>query len=65
MRDGWPKYIARVALNGKLPDEVIWRESKLGWPVPDAEFISLSTGISTPTNAQIRLFLLNTWLQDE
>ena len=35
MRNGWTKYIARVAFDGKLPDEVNWRKDKMGWPVPE------------------------------
>lgn len=33
---GWTKYIARLAFDGKLPDEVTWRKDKMGWPVPEA-----------------------------
>jgi len=32
---GWTKYLARLAFDGKLPDEVVWRRDKMGWPVPD------------------------------
>lgn len=35
MRDGWTKYIARVAFNGRLPDEITWRRDKMGWPIPE------------------------------
>lgn len=35
MRDGWTKYIARVAFSGKLPDEITWRRDKMGWPIPE------------------------------
>jgi len=35
MRNGWTKYIARVAFDGKLPDEVTWRKDKMGWPIPE------------------------------
>lgn len=34
MRNGWTKYLARIAFNGKLPDEITWRKDKLGWPIP-------------------------------
>lgn len=32
-RDGWPKFVLRSALRGKLPEKVIWRRGKqhLGW----------------------------------
>jgi len=32
---GWTKYIARLAFNGKLPDEICWRQDKMGWPSPE------------------------------
>ncbi|MGJ0302832.1 asparagine synthase (glutamine-hydrolyzing) [Aliarcobacter cryaerophilus] len=35
MRDGWTKYIARLAFDGKLPDEICWRKDKMGWPIPE------------------------------
>lgn len=39
IRDGWTKYINRKAVDGLLPDEVVWRKNKLGWPVPEKEWI--------------------------
>ena len=38
MRGGWTKYIARVAFDGKLPDEVNWRQDKMGWPIPEKKW---------------------------
>lgn len=35
MRNGWTKYLARVAFDGKLPDEITWRKDKMGWPIPE------------------------------
>ncbi|MCT7506066.1 asparagine synthase (glutamine-hydrolyzing) [Aliarcobacter cryaerophilus] len=35
MRDGWTKYLARLAFDGKLPDEINWRKDKMGWPIPE------------------------------
>lgn len=34
IHDGWTKYIARLAMNGKLPDKIIYRKDKMGWPDP-------------------------------
>lgn len=31
---GWTKYIARLAMNKILPDEIVWRKEKLGWLDP-------------------------------
>ena len=35
IHNGWTKYIARLAFNGKLPDEICWRQDKMGWPSPE------------------------------
>lgn len=35
LRNGWTKYIARLAFNGKLPDDITWRKDKMGWPIPE------------------------------
>lgn len=35
IHNGWTKYIARLAFDGKLPDKVVWRRDKMGWPTPD------------------------------
>ena len=39
IRDGWTKYINRKAVDGLLSDEVVWRKNKLGWPVPEKEWL--------------------------
>ena len=40
MHDGWTKYIARLAFDGLLPDEICWRKDKMGWPVPEKIWMS-------------------------
>lgn len=35
LHNGWTKYIARLAFDGKLPDEICWRRDKMGWPIPE------------------------------
>lgn len=35
MHGGYTKYLARVAMDGILPDEVVWRRDKMGWPIPE------------------------------
>ena len=35
---GWTKHVARRALDGKLPDSIIWRKDKLGWPIPEQQW---------------------------
>ena len=34
IKDGWTKYIARLAMNEKLPNDITWRKDKMGWPDP-------------------------------
>ena len=35
MHNGWTKYLARLAFDKKLPDEICWRKDKMGWPIPE------------------------------
>lgn len=35
LHGGWTKYLARRAFAGKLPDEIVWRKDKMGWPIPE------------------------------
>jgi asparagine synthetase B (glutamine-hydrolysing) len=34
MRMSWTKYLARIAFDGLLPDSVVWRSDKMGFPSP-------------------------------
>jgi asparagine synthase (glutamine-hydrolysing) len=36
IHDGWTKWLARAAMQGRLPDEVTWRRDKMGWAIPEA-----------------------------
>lgn len=40
MHEGWTKWLARKAFNGLLPDDIVWRKSKMGWPVPEDAWFS-------------------------
>lgn len=35
IHDGWAKYLARKAFDGKLPADLVWRKDKMGWPNPE------------------------------
>ena len=35
IHDGWTKYLTRLAFDGKLPNEIVWRRDKMGWPIPE------------------------------
>jgi asparagine synthase (glutamine-hydrolysing) len=35
VHNGWTKYISRFAMSNLLPDNIVWRKDKMGWPQPD------------------------------
>jgi asparagine synthase (glutamine-hydrolysing) len=35
---GWTKYVARQAFDQKLPDDIVWRKDKMGWPIPEKQW---------------------------
>lgn len=39
VRNGWTKYSVRKAMNGKLPDEVLWSKKKQGFSVPQKYWV--------------------------
>jgi asparagine synthase (glutamine-hydrolysing) len=42
IRDGWHKWIFRKSLEDILPADVVWRERKMGFPFPYADFYKQS-----------------------
>lgn len=40
IHDGYTKYFARLAFDGKLPREIVWRKDKMGWPMPESLWFS-------------------------
>jgi asparagine synthase (glutamine-hydrolysing) len=40
IHEGWTKYIARLAFDAKLPDNIVWRKDKMGWPIPEELWIN-------------------------
>jgi asparagine synthase (glutamine-hydrolysing) len=38
IHNGWTKYLARLAFDGKLPDDIVWRRDKMGWPIPEKKW---------------------------
>lgn len=40
LHNGWTKYLARLAFDGKLPADVCWRKDKMGWPIPESVWFS-------------------------
>lgn len=45
IRDGWHKWILRKALEGVVPDDVLWRRRKMGFPFPYERFLADSSAI--------------------
>ncbi|MGI8842204.1 MAG: asparagine synthase (glutamine-hydrolyzing) [Gemmatimonadaceae bacterium] len=39
-RNGWTKYVLRQAMRGILPDSVVWRRDKMGFPFPFRRFFT-------------------------
>ena len=39
IKDGYTKYLMRKYIENKLPDNVVWRKSKMGWPSPRNRWI--------------------------
>jgi asparagine synthase (glutamine-hydrolysing) len=50
MRDGWPKWGLRAAMDSSLPSSVVWRKGKehLGWRFDAAMFPRVATNIASP-----------------
>lgn len=38
IRDGWSKWLLRRWAGNRLPDDIVWRRKKLGFPAPDREW---------------------------
>lgn len=36
---GYTKYLLRQYIDGKLPEDVVWRKNKMGWPSPRGRWI--------------------------
>ena len=57
LHNGWTKYLARIAFKGKLPDNIVWRKDKLGWPQPLRHWISGNFGLQAYNNIKESKFL--------
>jgi asparagine synthase (glutamine-hydrolysing) len=38
IHNGWTKFLARLAFDKKLPDSIVWRKDKMGWPIPEEKW---------------------------
>ena len=51
IKDGWTKYVLRVAMAGLVPEHILWRKVKLGFPAPEAAWIkAASTSMQATIN---------------
>lgn len=39
INNGWTKYVGRMAMDDVLDERIVWRKNKLGWPVPEDEWM--------------------------
>ncbi len=40
IRNGWTKWVLRQAMNGVVPDEIIWRRDKVGFDTPEGRWMA-------------------------
>ncbi len=59
---GYTKYIARLAFNGKLPDGIVWRRDKKGWEMPQQVWIQNGLGKEITLKITDNRFLKETGL---
>jgi asparagine synthase (glutamine-hydrolysing) len=45
IHDGWHKYVLRKAVEAYLPEEVVWRRQKMGFPFPFREWLTINRDI--------------------
>ena len=45
IRKGWMKWILRMSVRDALPEEVIWRRRKMGFPFPIREWLRASKSV--------------------
>jgi asparagine synthase (glutamine-hydrolysing) len=57
LHNGWSKYIARMAFSDKLPDKIVWRKDKQGWPMPLKEWVNGDIGTIISKEIQGNTFL--------
>jgi asparagine synthase (glutamine-hydrolysing) len=40
LHNGYTKYVARLAFDKKLPDNIVWRRKKMGWELPQRTWLN-------------------------
>lgn len=54
IQDGWTKWLARHAMRGQLPDDVLWRRDKIGWAIPEAAWFAEGRPLHGWMESQVR-----------
>jgi asparagine synthase (glutamine-hydrolysing) len=47
-KNGWTKYILRKAMEPYLPEKILWRKTKMGFPFAYKRFLSVHSGFFRP-----------------
>jgi asparagine synthase (glutamine-hydrolysing) len=69
IRDGWQKWIIRKAFQELLPQEIVWKKPKGGFPVPLQRFVvtsppTIQTLLQHLRNAYVDLPLFERWARN-
>ncbi|MGG9971002.1 asparagine synthase (glutamine-hydrolyzing) [Ferruginibacter sp. SUN002] len=40
IHDGWTKWLLRMSMDKKLPDEIVWRKDKIGYETPQQQWMT-------------------------
>lgn len=73
IHNGWTKYLSRIAMSDLLPDEIVWRKDKMGWPQPDEiwlrgelkEWVLESINESNIINDKDKINLINKFIHNK
>jgi len=47
-KNGWTKYILRKAMEPYLPEKILWRKTKMGFPFPYKRFLTVHSEVFQP-----------------
>lgn len=59
VRNGWTKWVFRMAMKDILPDEIRWRKDKLGFQTPEEKWYPAITGSKA---IDFKSFVIERWL---
>ena len=47
-KNGWTKYVLRKAMEPYLPEKIVWRREKMGFPFPSSRFLATNRSTFKP-----------------